>query len=79
MKILFTQERFEAVHKIIRKYRAGRARHEDYKSKVDIMHALMLDSDPHLRTYQKDDDDKVEVPASTATNEDEVIIRSMFL
>ena len=73
---MILQERFEASHKMIRKYRAGRSRREDKKSKIDILHWLMLDSDPRLRKYRK----KKATPkaSATATNEDEVLLATMF-
>ena len=70
------QERFEAIHKLIRKYRKNRARHEDKKSKYDIMHNLTLDSDPETRSFYPEVAG-TKVP-ETATNEDEEIILSMF-
>ena len=74
---LHLQERFEASHKMIRKYRAGRSRRHDKKSKIDILHWLMLDSDPRIRRYRKEKKSKKSAPA-TATNEDELLVQSMF-
>ena len=72
------QERFEASHKMIRKYRAGRSRRHDKKSKIDILHWLMLDSDPRIRRYRKKEKKSKKSAPATATNEDELLVQSMF-
>ena len=69
------QERYEASHKVCRKYRAVRSRHEDKKSKIDVCHSLQLDSHPRMRKYRPEKS----TPAPREDNEDTRIIESMFL
>ena len=54
LSIPFFKEPFEACHKRIRMLRAQNARCRNDKFQEDVLHRLMLESDPDIRSYKKE-------------------------
>ena len=69
---------FESCHKVIRYIRAKGARPHDKEGKEDIMHKMMIKSDPDVRARKPKEVNSVK-PKFGPLNEEETIKESFFL